>query len=84
MQTEQQRSLYELVVQGLTELIGTAPKSVARTVLLRDRFVLGQRFTSGPFHAIWLADEEVIKFCDGAGRLLKTISLDEPARRLAA
>lgn len=84
MQAEQQSSLYELVVQGFTELAGAAPPSVARTVLLRDRFVLGQRFTSGAFQAIWMADQDEIEFYDGAGRLLKTVSRGEPARRLAA
>jgi hypothetical protein len=78
MQADQ---IYQLVKTAFSELGVTEP--IRRSVLLRDRHFVGQRFRCGDFHAVWLAGSDRIEVTDAEGRPLKTISLEEPLKKAA-
>jgi hypothetical protein len=84
MQDGQPIALYDVVLQGFAELGATGPRSAVRSLLLRDGHFLGQRFASGHFEAIWLAEEGTIEFRDQSGRLMKTTRLASDGMRRAA
>jgi hypothetical protein len=75
-----QKVLEALQAMGATE--GTC----SETSLLDNRYVVGRRFCSGGFQAVWLAGEQRIRIFNEAGELIDTPSIDEaavPARRAA-
>ncbi len=59
----------QLLEQTFAELGATGP--MVRTILLRDRQFVGQKFRCEGFQAVLLAGEKEIEFHDQAGVLLK-------------
>jgi hypothetical protein len=52
----------------------TAP--TFRTILLRDRRFVGQKYHFDGGYAVWLVEENVIEVFDDKGRLLKMASIE--------
>ena len=72
----------QLLAQTFSELGATG--SVARTLLLRDRQFIGQRFRCGGFQAVSLVGKEEIEFYDQTCVLLKTVRLEGTDKKSAA
>ena len=74
----------DFLVQTFAELGATDPASMTRTVLLKDRFFVGQRFWCEGFQAVWLAGGSVVDIYDETGELLKTVALQSTVEKKAA
>jgi hypothetical protein len=74
--------LNELLEKTFAELGATG--SVVRTFLLHDRQYVSQGFRCGGFRAVLLIGKKEIEFYDGAGVLLRTVSLEETEKKSAA
>jgi len=74
--------LSQLLAKTFAELGAAGP--VVRTILIKDRYYVGQKFRCGGFQAMLLAGGNEIKFYDQAGELLKTVSLEEIEEKAAA
>jgi hypothetical protein len=68
-------SIHELVAATLSKLGLPAPTTVIQTILLRDRYFVGHKFSYDGGHAIWLAGDDTIGFYDEQGTLLKVAAL---------
>lgn len=47
------------------------------TILIRDGFYCGHRFTCGGLRAVWFLEEDVIKVFGGDGEFLQATHVDE-------
>ena len=74
--------LIQILSKTFAELGATGPMS--RTLMLRDRQFVGQRFRCEDFQAVLLAGGGVVEFYDQAGVLLKTVSLEETDKKAVA
>ena len=74
----------DFLVQTFAELGATDPASTTRTVLLKDRYFVGQRFRCEGFQAVWLAGGSVVEFYDETGELLKTVEFQSTVEKKAA
>ena len=74
----------DFLEQTFAELGATDPASMTRTVLLKDRFLVGQRFRCEGFQAVWMAGGNTVEFYDEAGELLKTVELQSTVEKMAA
>jgi hypothetical protein len=73
-QAAQAQSVYQLVVETLTQLgADVAANPLSRRILLVNRNFHGQRFECDGFRAFWLADEGIIRFYGTGGAVLKTV-----------
>jgi hypothetical protein len=61
---------------GLSELGLPAPTTVIQTILLRDRYFVGHKFSYDGGYATWLAGDDTIGFYDEQGTLLKVAALE--------
>jgi hypothetical protein len=84
MDTTQADVIYELVVQGFTELGASDPRCLSHSFLLRDMLYAGQVFRCESWQAVWLLDGETVKFYDAAGNLVKTLTVVAEVARKAA
>ena len=78
-------SIRQAVIDVASEL-GVSDAAISRTIILtRDRNYAGQRFLFDGIQAVWLMDENVIRFYADDGALLKTVTVgQEPSARKAA
>ena len=78
-------SIRQAVIDAAAEL-GVSEAVISRTVILtRDGHYAGYRFLFDGIQAVWLMDENVIRFHAGDGALLKTVTVgQEPSTRKAA
>jgi hypothetical protein len=76
--------VYELAVQGFTELGASDPKCISRSFLLRNMCYTGQRYRCEGWQAVWLLDGETVEFHDAAGNPVKTLTLVTEVARKAA
>jgi hypothetical protein len=70
----------ELVVATLADL-GMADDNwslVTETIMLHDRNYAGRKFGLEGVRAVWLADENVVKFYDDDGKLLTMVAIQNP------
>ena len=74
--------LNPLLAKTFAELGATSP--VIRTVLLKDRYLVGQRFRCEGFQAVLLAGGSVVEFYDEGGTLMKTVALEATEEKKAA
>jgi hypothetical protein len=74
--------LQQLLAKTFAELGATGP--MIRTVLLRDRHFAGQKFRCEGFQAVLPVGSVEIAFYDEGGNLLKTVSLEEGEKKIAA
>ena len=74
--------LNQLLVKTFVEFGATGP--MIRIILLKDRFFTGQRFQCDGLKAVFLAGGNEIEFHDQTGVLLKTVSLEEGEKKIAA
>ena len=72
----------QILSKTFVELGATGP--MIRSVLLKDRYFVGQKFRCDGFQAVLLAGGGVVEFYDQAGMLLKTVSLAETDKKAAA
>jgi hypothetical protein len=72
---------YELLARTFADLGATRP--VVRTLLLRDRQFVGQRFRCEGVQAVWPAGSDEIAFYDEGGTLLKTVGIEADEKRVA-
>jgi len=73
---------YQLLRRTLADLGATGP--LVRTVLIRDRHLVGYRFRCGALQAVRLFGGNEIEFYDEAGTLLKTVSVEASEENRAA
>jgi hypothetical protein len=76
-------SIQDLLTATLTELGLPAPTSVIETLLLKDRYFVGQKFRYDGGWAVMREGSNTIEFFDEQGTLLKTVAL-KPERGTAA
>ncbi len=74
--------LSQILSKTFAESGATGP--IVRTILLRDRQFVGQRFRCEGFQAVLLAGKGEIEFYDEAGELLKTVRSEETEKKAAA
>jgi hypothetical protein len=74
--------MHQILSETFAQLGAAGP--MVRTLLLRDRHFVGQRFRCGGFHAVLLVGGGEIAFYDEGGTLLKTIRLAETDKKAAA
>ena len=75
-------SFQAVLAKTFAELGASGP--VVRTILLRDRYLVGQKFRCEGVQAVLLTGGNEIAFYDEAGTLLKTVRLEETGKREAA
>ncbi len=75
MDATQPDAVYELVTSGFADLGASDPRCISRSFLLRNTFYAGQVFRCEKWQAVWLHDNETVKFYDAAGNLVKTVGL---------
>ena len=73
--------LHDLLEKTFRELGASGP--MIRTLLLRDREYVGQRFRRGGVQAVSLVGEDEIAFYDEGGVLVKTVRLEETDKKAA-
>ena len=78
-------SIRQAVIDAAAEL-GISEPAISRTIILnRDRNYAGQRFLFDGIQAVWLIDEDVIRFYAEGEALLKTVPVgQEPSTKKAA
>ena len=78
-------SIRQAVIDAASEL-GVSDAAISRTVILtRDGHYVGHRFLFHGIQAVWVIDEDVIRFHAGDGALLKTVTVgQEPSAKKAA
>jgi len=74
--------IHQILLETFAELGATG--SIVRSLLLHDRQFVGQKFRCEGFQAVLLAGKNEIEFHDQAGVLLKTVSLEETEKKIAA
>ena len=83
MDATQTEAVYELVVQGFTELGASDPRCISRGFLLKDRHYVGQTFRCDGWRAVWLIDGDSVEF-SATGNLVRTLRLAAEVARKAA
>jgi len=73
----------QLVTATFSELSGTEPPSITRSVALEKGFFAGFQFRSDGLRAVWFAESRIVKFYDAAGKLVRKVSADERAKGAA-
>jgi len=56
---------------------GTTGIPFQETVLIRDGYYCGHRFSTERHKAVWFLEENQVKFFDADGKLLRVAQLDE-------
>ena len=74
--------IQHVLTQTFAELGATG--SVVRTILLRENYYAGQRIRCDGVQAVILAGGMVVDFYDETCGLLKTVSLEESDKEMAA
>ena len=67
-------SIHDLLTATLSELGLPAPTNVIQTMLLKDRYFVGQKFRYDGGWAVVRADGSTIELFDEQGTLLKTVA----------
>ncbi len=76
-------SVAQLVAATFSELSGSEPSSITRSVVLEKGFFAGFQFRAGNLRAVWFAESGIVKFCDANGKLLRKVKMDERAKGAA-
>ena len=66
-------SVEDLVLAAISTAGMAPPDSMIRTILLQDRFFLGEKYRFDGGMAIWLAKDQTVEVYDDAGQLLATV-----------
>ncbi len=69
---EQIRSL---IREKLIQLGGTAESPPRETMLIRDGYFCGRRFTSDGLQAVWFIEENEVKFYERNGAIVEVLEL---------
>ncbi len=67
--------LHQTIAAGLSELGMSDLPCRSTTFLIRDGYCCGRRFLFDEIEAIWLIAENVVRFYDEQGRLLKSVEV---------
>jgi hypothetical protein len=67
----QPESIYESVVAAITDSGFSEPSSMIRTILLRDRRFIGEKYRFESGYAIWHAEGSTVEVYNDDGSLLK-------------
>lgn len=76
-------SLNQVLAKNFAEL-GASEGPLTRTILIKDRYFVGHRYRCGGLQAVVLVGAKEIEFCDETGELLKSVSLEETEKKIAA
>jgi hypothetical protein len=60
-----------------------AVEPVSETVLLRNRYYAGRKYTSGGFVAIWSADTNQVEVFDQGGQVVQRATMEEQVEKAA-
>jgi hypothetical protein len=77
-QIDQIRQIVTSAFSGL----GTA-EPISETVLLRNRYFVGRKYTSGGFVAVWSADTNRVEVFDQGGQVVQRANVEEQVERAA-
>ena len=85
--TIQLEAIREVVIQAFAEYASPGVE-FSESVLIREGFYCGRRFTSDAARAVWFADENIVKFYCADGQFLESRlvdgTADEQSQRRAA
>ena len=76
--------LYETIAAGLSQLGMPGLPCQSTTFLIRDGHCAGRRFLFEGIQAIWLMSENVVRFYNQKGRMLKSVTIGTDAKEKAA
>ena len=76
------RATPDSLAKTFAELRASGP--IIRSILIQDRYAVGQRFCCDGFQAVQLAASNEIAFYDQEGTLLATTSFGETKKNIAA
>jgi hypothetical protein len=65
-------SVEDLVLKAISAAGMPPPVSMIRTILLQDRFFLGEKYRFDGGMAIWLAKQQTVEVYDDLGQLVRT------------
>ena len=69
---------------GLSELGMPDLASHRMTLLIRDGYYVGRRFTFDGVQVVWLTAEKVVRFYDENGQVLKSVAVETVQEQKAA
>jgi hypothetical protein len=70
------KTIHDMITATLGEMgLASDPASLIRTILLRDRYFVGQKYRFDTGYAVWMAETNVVEVYDDGGKLLKTVAL---------
>ena len=67
----------QVVYEAMADMGLPDPGPCCETVVVRDGYCLGRRFTFDTLEAVWLEADAKIEFYDSRGELLRTLSTEE-------
>ena len=73
----------EIVNRTFSNLSST-PKNCIESLLIRDGFYCGYRYSFGELSAVWFVEEDEIKFFDSKGRTIRVVACNDDDQRMAA
>ena len=76
--------LHQTIAAGLSELEMPDLPCQSTTFLIRDGHCAGQRFLFDGVQAVWLIAENVVRFYDENGRMLRSVEIGAAERAEAA
>ena len=69
-----------LVIDSAVAELGHNPSRCVETILIRGGHFLGRQYRYDGIRAVWLADDEMVKFYGDDGQLLRTMmDVEKPA-----
>jgi hypothetical protein len=81
MSDTQSDQILQIALSAFSSFGATEP--IIETILLRDRYYVGRKFSVGDYKAVWLAEKNVVEVFDQEGQLLKTINVDQKMEKAA-
>ena len=76
--------LHEAIAAGLSQLGMPGLPCQSTTFLIRDGNCAGRRFLFEGVEAVWLMSDNVVRFCDQNGQMLKSIGIETNPQEKAA
>ncbi len=81
MNSTQIDQVRQIVTSAFSEL--GAVELICETVLLRNRYYVGRKYTSGGFVAIWSADANLVEVFDQDGQVVQRATVEQQMERAA-
>jgi hypothetical protein len=81
MHSTQIDQIRQIVTSAFSELGTVEP--ISETVLLRNRYFVGRKYTSGGFVAIWSADTNQVEVFGQGGQMVQRATVEEQVEKAA-